>query len=349
MYQTIPEKKALFPAFVGAVVCIFLLRTSFLAFFFLVPLGFVFYRYNYRSAWTAFFFAALGNSILAAGARASRGVSLTDTIWDIVYFGLMTFIFTGIVAPPPALSVKFNGTVRFFGGSCLGALMLAYLFLQVSSSPVFLEYINYLIGAVFQVNRSTGADVVQNAMLGSLTAEFVLKTMQTVMLCGGSLVSCVLLFAVCRQTSLFLARLSFWKGAGASSETSSLVLFRVNPKVIWVFSASLFSVVFTRITRLEIPEIILWNILILCVILYFTQGLGILQFFLSRFALSPFLRFFLCVVVVIVLFSPFLNVLLLGGLFLLGVVENWVPLRASRESGPPSTPGAGGGGFPGGD
>jgi len=335
------QRKYLFQAIIGAGLSLLLLRTGVFAFFFLVPIGFVFYRYNYRCAWTAFLFAVLGNFILAVGARASRGVSLTDTLWDIIYYGLMAFIFTMIVAPPPALSLRFKGAVRFFCGSCLGALLLSYLFLQVSSSPVFLEYINYLLSVVFQVNPPSGSDVVQNAMFGGLSTEVILETIQTVMLRGGSLVSCILLFAVCRQTSFFLARLSARRAAGASPETSTLVSFRVSPTVIWVFSASLLLVVLTRITGLEIPEIILWNILTLCVILYFVQGLGILQFFFTRFVLSPLPRVLLFVLLVVVLFSPFLNLLLLGGLFLLGVAENWAPLRAPKKSGPPSTPEAG--------
>ena len=338
------QRKSLFPALVGAGISLLLLRTGLLAFFFLVPLGFIAYRLDYRSAWTACFFAVLGNFFFAISARASRGVSMTDTLWDIIYFGLMTLIFTGIVAPPPALSARYKGAVRFFCGSCLGALLLAYLFFQVSSSPGFSEYVNYLINAVFQANSSSGSDVVNNAILGNISAEAVLQMTQTIMLRGGSLVSCILLFAVCRQTSYFLARVVFRKRTGVPPKTSSLASFRVAPVLIWVFSASLLLVVLTGMTGLEFPGIILWNILVLCVILYFTQGLGILQFFLFRFLSSFSSRVFFLVAFFVVLFSPFLNALLLGGLFLLGVAENWVPLRAPQKNGPPSTPEAGGGG-----
>jgi hypothetical protein len=347
MYTDSVNRKFLLPAIIGAALSLFLLRTGVLAFFFLVPLGFVSYRYDHKTAWTAFLFAALGNFVLAAGARATGAVSLTDTIWEIVYYGLMAFIFTGIVAPPPALSAKYKETVRFFCGSCLGALLFIYLFLQMSSSPAFLDYIDYLLNVVFQVNRSSGTDVVQNALLGNISAELVLETALAIMLRGGSLVSCIILFAVSRQISLFLARLSFRKQipseAAPLPQASSLASFRVNSTVIWVFSGSLLLVVLTGMARLEILEIILWNILVLCVILYFTQGLGILQFFFARFALSPFLKLFLVVLLVVVLLSPFLNLLLLGGLFLLGVAENWAPLRAQKKNGPPSTPEAGDG------
>jgi len=332
------NRKFFFTALVGAGLSLLLLRSVLLAFFFLVPLGFLAYRHEYRIAWTAALFAALGNLVMALWARTSRGVPLADTLLDIVYFGLMAVIFTAIVAPPPVLSEKFKGPARFFGGSCLGALLLAYVFLQTSSSAGFLEYIRYLLNAAIQTSNP---DAFQGAMLGVLSAEVVLEAIRTVMFRGGSLVSCILLFAVSRQIGLFLARFALRRRGVTPPVTSSVALFRVAPVVIWVFSASLLLVVLSSVTRLQLPEILLWNILILCVILYFTQGLGVLQTFLARFAASPSSKFFLLVFFLIVLFSPFLNVLFLGGLFLLGVVENWVPLRAPKINGPPSTPGAG--------
>jgi hypothetical protein len=173
------------------------------------------------------------------------------------------------------------------------------------------------------------------------------------MLRGGSLVSCVLLFFVCCQIILILARLSFrlfgknFQGKN-SGETmfngiNPLALFHVNPKVIWVFSSSLLLVVITKAMKFEIPEIILWNILVICSILYLAQGLGIMQFFLIKPSFSHFLRMILVIAFVFVLFSPFINAFLFGGLVLLGIAENWLPLRVSKQSGPPSTPEAGDG------
>jgi hypothetical protein len=134
-------------------------------------------------------------------------------------------------------------------------------------------------------------------------------------------------------------------GTGAfktpSHENYTLAFFHVNPIMIWVFSAALLLVVLTRILRMQIPEIILWNILVLCVILYLAQGLGIIQFLLSRSSLSPFLKLALTLLMVFLLFSPFLNMLLLGGFFILGIIENWVPLRVLKKNAPPSTPEAG--------
>ncbi|MDR0502616.1 MAG: YybS family protein, partial [Treponema sp.] len=179
----------------------------------------------------------------------------------------------------------------------------------------------------------------------------VLETVKSVMLRGGSLVSCIFLYVLCRQVSLLILRLPFRRTVTASSGTGAfktpshenytLAFFHVNPIMIWVFSAALLLVVLTRILRMQIPEIILWNILVLCVILYLAQGLGIIQFLLSRSSLSPFLKLALTLLMVFLLFSPFLNMLLLGGFFILGIIENWVPLRVLKKNAPPSTPEAG--------
>ena len=121
------------------------------------------------------------------------------------------------------------------------------------------------------------------------------------------------------------------------------MFFHVYPAIIWVLSASLLLVVLSRITKLGVIEIILWNILVFCVIMYLAQGLGIAQFFLSRPSMPPFLRLVLVVLFIVLVCSPGINAVLLGCVVLLGIAENWVPFRAPRTNGPPSTPEAGDG------
>jgi hypothetical protein len=340
----VPAKRAFVPAMVGAGICLFLLKSGFFAFFFLVPLGFIALRYDYKTAWIAFSAAVFG---FAAINIATRGVRFQETSWDLVYFGVVTFIFTFINAPPPSL--KASGMVRLLGCSCLGALLLSAILLKLASSPGFPEYINYMMKALLSAYRSSGSDVVQMARLEAMTPERIISSTKYLMFRGGSLLFCIFIFFVSRQVSLVLVRL-FQRRKGMNSAginsgeinsegINSLVVFHVEPVIIWVFSASLLLIVLTRITKLEIPEIILWNVLFICVILYLAQGLGILQFFLAR--LSPFVRFILGVLLVVMLFSPFLNVLLLGALVILGIAENWAPLRVAKKNGPPSTPEAG--------
>ncbi|MCL2319727.1 MAG: YybS family protein [Treponema sp.] len=341
-------KRTIVPAFIAAGVCLFFQRSGIFSLLFLVPLGVVAYRYNFRAGWTAFLFAFAGNVVLAVEIAVVRKIPAAAIIWDLLYFSVMASIFTWITSPPPGFSWKVSGSMRLMIGSCLGALLFTGIFFRAASSPGFSAYLNSLINAVLSFYRSSGSDVVQNALLQSITAEAVLDFMKSIMLRGGSLISCVFLFFISRQISFFLARMFQRRKdpdtPGANTPgLSSLGFFHVAPSMIWVFSGSLLLVVLVRMVKLEVPEIILWNVLIFCVIMYFAQGLGILQFFLVRPRVTPFLKLLFVILFIILLFSPGINAVLLGGIVLLGIAENWVPLRVPKTNGPPSTPEAGDG------
>lgn len=352
MQNEISQVKAILPALVGAGFCLFFFRSGFLTFFFLTPLGFLAFRYEHKMAWTALFFAVLGNTVFAIGNQITRNIPLTATFLEIFYFGVMTFLFTWTIVPPsiklPELSEKTsilalleNGAVRFIGACLLGAIMITGIFYHMTSSPRFLDYLNSLLNTFLAASHSSGANLAQIVFLENLTPEALLHGMRSVMIRGGSLVSCIVLFAACRQISILFARISFRINRSQSNislEKDSLAIFFVNPSVIWVFSASLLLVVLTRIINLVFFEILLWNVLVLCFILYLAQGLGIFTFFLTRSLLSPLVKIALIVIFFVVLFSPALNIVLFIVLFLLGVLENWVPFRASKLNGPPSTP-----------
>jgi hypothetical protein len=332
MYSDVFDRKFFIPALIAAGICLFLLR-GFLSFFFLIPLGFLIFRYNNKTACLAFAITFTGR---IAFSLFAYGVPATGLVWDLVYFTLMTSFFIWINSPPPFLSFGIPGTARFIIGSCLGALLFMGIFSRAMALPAFSEEIGAMINSLISLNRASDSDVVRNALLDAVSAEMVLDMMKTVMFRGGSLVSCVFIFFFSRQLSLALARLS-----RREKRDSALAGFHVYPVIIWIFSASLLLVVLTSVMKIEIPEIILWNILILCVILYLAQGLGILQFFFSRPSMPPFLRIFLMVSLIVVFFSPVLNTVLLAGLVILGIAENWVSFRAPKSNGPPSTPEAG--------
>jgi len=330
------------PAIIGAALSLLVLKSGFLSFFFLVPLGFIAHRYFYRTAWLSFLFVAVGNMILTFG--FSGGRISTVVVFDFFYFAAMAFIFTCITAPFPSLREKVPGRYRLIGGSCLGSLVFSFVLHRTMASKEFLEYVDYLLNTLFSAYRSSGLDVVQSARLEMLNAEMVTEAVKAIMLRGGSFVSCLFMFYVCYEASTFFSRLFTGRAKAMNPKgVNSLAFFHVGPSVIWVFSFSLFLIVVTRITGIVVLEIILWNVLVICAILYFAQGLGILQFFIARFT-WPFARFFVGLLFLLFLFSPFLNLLLLGGLVLLGLTENWMPIRASKNKGPPSTPEAGDGG-----
>ena len=334
-------KKDVIPALVGAGICLFFQRSGLLTFFFLVPLGFLSLKFGRRAALIALGFTVLGNILFALGRIAS--VPGTEIIWDLVYFAAIASIFTWIMTPLPNINMsgRLSGGMRFILGSCLGALIFTGIFFRVIASPDFSGYMMSLLNTLVSAYRSSGSNVVEIALLDSLTPDVVLDLMRSVMLRGGSLISSVLLFFVCRQMSFALARIFLRNRRAGEERPVPLMLFHVREALIWVLSGSLLLVVLTRALKFEIPEIILWNILILCGILYFAQGLGILQFFTARPWFSPFLRLFLNVLFIVLIFSPGINVILLAGVILLGIAENWAPFRVSGSNGPPSTPEAG--------
>ena len=345
------EKKVFIPSLCGAVICLFFFRSGFLAFFFLVPLGFVAAKYNYSVAWTSFLFAAIGNAVLTIIPVFSRATPAIAALLDIVYFSAVTSIFVWIIIPHPILPALQGEAIRLFSGSCLGAIIMTLVFIHTISAPYFSDYMESLVNTLIKAYRSSGSDVVEAAMIDGYNASAILEMIKAIMLRGGSLVSCTILFCVSRQISLFIARLSSKLDKTSLDKTSqdrsnlssvrTLTAFYVSPTIIWFFSSSLLLVVLTKVLRLHIPEIILWNILILCVIMYLAQGLGILQFFLTRPSMPPFLRLFFSVLLIVMFFSPLLNVILLASLLLLGIAENWAPLRAYKKDGPSSTPEAG--------
>jgi hypothetical protein len=113
----------------------------------------------------------------------------------------------------------------------------------------------------------------------------------------------------------------------------------VGIRFIWVLSVSLFLVIAMRILKWTVPEIILWNILTLCAILYLAQGLGILQHITAAPGMPPFLRLALSLLFFILIFSPGINAVVLGLVTLLGIAETWVSFRTPKTDGPSSTPG----------
>ena len=341
LYSGLLKRRAV-PAVIGAVLSLFCIKSGFLFLFFLVPLGVLAFRYGEAVAWTGLLLAVLGDALMAVMTAAAKAIPLAETMWDFLYFLIMASIFMWICSPPKRFLLKLPGVLRLIAGSCLGAILVTALLFRAMAAPGFLEYLDSWIKAFASVNRS---DVVRLALLDGMSAEYLIEIMKAVMLRGGSLVSCIFIFFTCRQLSIVLARLN----TGANTITGNmpeiaargvnfLGIFHVDPEVIWIFSFSLLLVVLTRIFTFVIPEIILWNVLLICVMLYLAQGLGILQFFLTRPSTPHFLRLLAGILFIVLMFSPVINAVLLGGLFFLGIVENWIPLRAPKQNGPPSTP-----------
>ena len=99
MFPDSLKKEDLLPVLIGSGLSIFFIRSGFFSFFFLVPLGFVAFRYEYRTAWNTLILIVLGNALLVLGTAAARGIPLTRTIWDLLFISAYIFIFAWIIVP----------------------------------------------------------------------------------------------------------------------------------------------------------------------------------------------------------------------------------------------------------
>jgi hypothetical protein len=225
---------------------------------------------------------------------------------------------------------------RFIAASILGALTFLLIGYGARNSEGFASVIRSQAEALSSLYINTsGADAARRSFLESqLTPEKVMEAITAVALRGGALASAFVIFFINRQTARSLAWI-FRRRRSAQN----LSAFHVPASAIWVLSLSLAGILLCRIVKMAIPEIAAWNILVICAILFLAQGGGIALFTLTTRPMQPMLRLACNILIVVVIFSPGINTAALGLLILLGIAENWLPLRAPKSNGPASTPG----------
>ncbi|MDR1898466.1 MAG: YybS family protein [Treponema sp.] len=356
---------------IGAAISVALMRSGFLAFFFLCPLGFVAAVYGRPSAWGASVLAAVMDLILLSIVIFHAGGTFGDALPGFVYFAVMILLFLWIMAPPfsgPAV-LRVRTACRFAGASVIAALTL---FLMVFASGdgggffAFLRAQAEVISALFV--SSAGADTARRALLEETASPGrIMEFIQSISLRGGAVASCMLLFFINHQLSLTGAGM-VWrrrlaaavargergpqgpkddpadtrnssgpKNFNATRGAGGLRSFHLPGSVIWILSFSILAVVLTEITGLSVPGIAAWNAFVICGLMYLAQGAGIVLYFLSR--RGPLMRLAMNILIAVMIFSPGINAFALGVLVLLGIAENWLPLRAPKTDGSVPTPG----------
>jgi hypothetical protein len=227
---------------------------------------------------------------------------------------------------------------RFILASVAGALTLLIITRTSMNDPFFMALIRSQAELLASASASLSeADAVKRSVMEYLLSpEKVAELILFISLRGAVLVSCFFMFFINRQAALIIA-LIFRRGRPASF--LPLTDFHVPSFTIWVLSLSFPVILLSRLVNLEFTEIAAWNILIICAILFLAQGGGIALFTLTRRAMPPFLRLLGNFLIILVIFSPGINALALAALVLLGIAENWLPLRAVKTDGPASTPG----------
>ena len=339
------NRNLLVPALVCAGLCVALMRFGLFSLFFLVPLGFAAVAYGATVAWIAFGMAVLGNGVLTLALYVGGGVGLAGAGLDLLYFTVLAKGFIWVMADTPqwverawverlpegeavpafprvrtlfrlvaasvAAAIMFLGTTHWFGRDGFSAL-----------APRIESLVSAYIASV------AGGDAARQSFLEqTLTAGRVIEMALAVTLRGGALLSSVFLLFFSRQMAFLVARLFRRRG----SDAGDLAGFFAPRRAVLLFSLCLPAVLLGRALSVHVVEIAAWNLLVICGLMLLAQGGGIVLFNLARRSVPRLLP---GVLFVIVAFSPGINALALGVLLILGIAENWFPMRAAKQDSP---------------
>jgi hypothetical protein len=304
----------------GAAASVFFLRSGFLGLFFLFPLGLVAFLGNGKTAWFGALLAVLGNLAVSVSVNMSRGAEPAFPQWNVPYHLAMVIIFTWINVPPRWLQriLPLRSVYRFALGALLGSLVMIPLFLSAVEDGELRDYIGSSLAAVNS--------------LQNFSADELLNYTSYIGLRGGILVSCLVFILFNRQLAAVFARFvrrTRQNAYGAQQPAEGLISFHAGPALIWVFSLALGIVLGGSMGKIELIEIAGWNLLTLCGMIYLAQGIGIGLYFLVK--LPPLLRIVVTIGVFFLFFRPGINMIFFISLILLGIVENWLPLRAAKQ------------------
>jgi len=319
-------KGLLIPALVCAVLSVLLMRAGFFTILFLVPLGVCAVVFGPAAAWLGAALATLGNAGLSLFYGGLSHVGL-----NTLYFATLALGFVWVMAgrPPKLALPPARAAFRLLAAAAAVALVFLAVIFSLGNDEAFSAALRSQIEAISSSYiAAAGTDAAQQAYLErTLTPDRIIELFSMIILRGGALVSALFLLFFSRQTAFVIARIFRRQGG---SVTSDLIGFHVPRRTIWVLSLCLPAILLCRIAALKMIEVAAWNVLVICATLFLAQGGGIVLFRLARRPMSMIARLLCGVVVVCVLFSPGINALALAVLILLGVAENWLPLRIAK-------------------
>jgi len=305
-------KKTLITILVCTCLSMFFMRNAFFSLFYLVPLGYAVIVTGL--VWHTFFAAAITNIILVAGSFLINTGNSANLLTEVLY-----------------LTALFLGYIWIIGGS---NIRTAYRFIISSAAGAVIF--------LFIVNR---ADSVFDILFMRMSEEFsssifsaeMLENVKNILLRGGAFISMCFLFFINRQLAISAARLMKKlpftnlniESNKAVADKKGLTSFFAPPNTIWIFCGALATVIMTRTIRIEILEIIAWNVFVICVIIFLVQGTGILLHILA--GRTPAFKMTASIMIIVLFISP-LGIIAVAALLLLGIIENWVPFRRQNNT-----------------
>ena len=286
-----------------AALSILFVKTGFLSFFFLAPLGYaVLVTGSMRLTFLA---AAAANIAVSFLMQLFVNANVSNMLLDIVYFSVVCLAFIWIMG-----GKSLRTAYRLLLGSAAGAL--AFLFILINNRN----------DSGFNVFLAEMSKTLSSILGSGMTPEYILELMKSISLRGGALLSMIFVFFLNRQ--IVQAVMWFFK---RQKPSTSLMQFFTPPNIIWVLSGAIVTLLLTRTFRIEFFEIIAWNVFCVCALFFLTQGAGIALFLLEK--RSPVFRLTINFAVIFIILSP-LNTIALAALLILGIAEIWLPIRAKQ-------------------
>jgi len=351
------------PPVIAGGLTILLARLVFFVPFFLVPLGF-FVRFGNKSSRQisiAVALGILGNTF--AGLISGSLTGMTSGFFygimaDTLYFAILILVFIWAVHPKPFLirGIQIRTAYRLALASFIASLALLPLVWLARRDEGLVAFITSQAEVLATAAKeAAGADVVQRSLLErELSADTLTSLMAMALSRGASLGHMVFLSLSVRIADTILAfraRVRFAKAltnGTADQHTMNLRIlsppslsgYRNSPYLVWVLISTLVTVLGSFVFKIEYLEIVSWNLLSVCAFLYLAQGLAIVSFNLARPGVPRMLRPLAAFMTVLLLFRPGINAILIVALAIIGVAENWLPLRVVGKTEPPPTPGA---------
>lgn len=291
---------------------------------------------------TACWFSVSYSILFYAGSmiifRVGNSFNPLDILPQTGIFSLLIILFAWIIAPPqkgPSF-LRVRTSIRLVISSCVllsVCIPIAYSFLQNEAFyQSFLSHLESILSIMpFDIKSSDAVD--QSLIERYLTPDVIARNMFFLGLRGGALASIMVFLFLNRQISLAVTTLI--RGTSPSPGLSHL---KIKISFIWLLSFSILSLLVSFLVKWEILEIIAWNIFVICVMVYAAQGFGIVLFLLQRRGFPRGLRILLNLLFIFMIFRFSVMMVFLALMTILGIIENWVPLRVPNKHRPPSTP-----------
>lgn len=300
---------ALVPIVICATISAVFLKFGLLSLFFMVPLGYAILVYN--QVWITFLAAAVINLVF----NLFSGFQWTQTLYFTTLFLCFTFIMGS------GKFGKYRTAYRFIAASVIG--FLAFLIFVVGRANSYFYAIlsdtAELFARSFAPEAAAGDSVRSSLMQEVFTAGKIVELSKAILFRGGIVASMFFLFFMNRYLAQALA--FFVK---RKPRDRGLISFFVPQNTIWVLSGAIMVILVTRVASVELLQVAAWNVFIICAILFFAQGIGLVKALLEK--RTPVFRFFLNVLIIVLILSPF-SAILVAAVLLLGVLEAWMPFK----------------------